>query len=217
MLGLQLAAAPVPLRDFVMVHWVDDLISTIGDHPSCMTGHFHSAGDAVLPVSISSWEIECCAPAPEVGGIAGWRLTLQPPAPEPEFNCTVGWTVTGWAAEGSRVHCLLLRRGDLTAAWPDAPELADGVHQITGQLVGSRHGGSDFDGVPPTQALVRRVRLVSRQVTLVDRKFDNIAGTTKFTDVQKSPKWFTLPSLADGGSGVCQSGVLIDLAVRRAT
>jgi hypothetical protein len=156
---------------------------------------------ADLPVVVSAWEIECCAPPPVVGERTSWRLALEPVAtPDPQSSDRVPgsvtrllWQVELWpvAGEGRALY-----RNGVAAYYykpndPKAAQLPLGRHMVQGVLLGTRHGGTIHDLFPTVSAAVRRIQVISCEFRQQERTATPIAGSTRLVDVQQSPKWFT--------------------------
>ena len=154
-----------------------------------------------LPVVVSAWEIECCAPPAVVGERTSWRLALEPVAtPDltsldrvPGSVTRLLWQVAPWPAAGD--GRALYRHGVATYCYepndPKAAQLPPGRQMVRGVLFGTRHGGSVHDLFPTVSAIVSRIQVISCEFRQQERAATPIPGSTKLVDVQQSPKWFT--------------------------
>ena len=173
---------------------------------------------AELSVFIDSWEIECCAPPPVVGGTTAWRLNFQQVAsPDPESDQRIPgwvtdklWQVETWPAN-TPPHAVY-RNGVAAYCYeldgPDVAALPLGRHVLRGALFGTRHPGTDYDVFPTVSATVARIQVVSREVRYQDQRATAVPDSTRLVDVRQSPKWFarrapgpviTVPTDASGG------------------
>lgn len=163
---------------------------------------------ADLPVVISSWEIECCAPPPVVGEFTTWRLIFEPVAtPDPRSwdrvpgsVSALQWQVEPWSTDGESTdgdRRALYRNGvaafyrplDSTADLTNAPLL--GRHLLRGEVSGTKHGGFVDDGFPTVTARVSRIQVISVEFRVHGQNLTQAPGSTRLTEVQQSPKWFT--------------------------
>ncbi|MFI6429638.1 DUF6578 domain-containing protein [Rhodococcus oryzae] len=165
-------------------------------------------GVDVIDVYIAAWEIECCAPQPEVGREATWVLAYTADDTEPEvFRRPVRW---------DRIS-RKLSAGGVSAYWRDAPDdLSDHPTGLRGRLWGTVHGADVPDGFDSTAGSVMGVYLLDELYRENEiGAWCPLPGTAVRTSVSKSPGWF-------GGSGTfvsgmdCrkQTGVVMELAVR---
>ena len=161
---------------------------------------------ADLPVSVSSWEIECCGPLPTVGGPASWRLIFSPVAtPDlesldrvPGSVSELEWLVEPWPDGGDDARALY--RNGFAAYFYRPMDSSPGQRahlpppgrqMLRGVVFGTRHGGSDYDLFPTVAATVHRIQVVSCEYRLQDdRTLVPVVGTTALREVQQSPKWF---------------------------
>ena len=172
------------------------------------------APNSVVLVQIDAWEIECCAPPPAVGELTEWRLYFMAAGPDPALNFTADWTASPWPPDAPDQLGIVLRCGQLTVLWADPPEPITGLQRLTGQVYGTRHGGTDTDLFPMTAAVVRRVRVVRHMVQDVDRVISPVPGSLTLADVPVSPRWFHRGRKgATGEPTWSQDGVLLDLAM----
>lgn len=136
--------------------------------------------------------------------------------PDPGLNFTADWTASPWPANAPDQLGVVLRCGQITVLWTDPPRSMTGPQQLTGQVSGTRHGGTDTDLFPTTTALVRRVRTIRHLVQEKDRVISPVPGSLTLTDVQTSPKWFHQGRRAAAADPPwSQDGVLIDLATNQ--
>lgn len=157
---------------------------------------------ADLPVFISSWEIECCAPPPIVGESTLWSLIFEPVAtPDPQSLARVPgsvtelqWQVEPWSTDDD--IRALYRNGVAAYYRPignidpiTTPPL--GRHLVRGTVSGTKHGGFVDDSFPTVSATVSRIQVVSCEFRLHNQEATPIPGSTRLKDVQQSPKWFT--------------------------
>ncbi|MFC7448711.1 DUF6578 domain-containing protein [Rhodococcus daqingensis] len=165
-------------------------------------------GVDVIDVYIAAWEIECCAPPPEVGCEATWALAFAADDAEPEiFHRPVRWDRTSGK----------LSAGGVSAYWRDAPDdLSDRPTGLRGRLWGTVHGADVPDDFDSTTGSILGVYLLEELYREDEGgAWRPIPGTAVRTSIPKSPGWF-------GGSGEfvsgmdCrkQTGVVMELAVR---
>lgn len=119
-------------------------------------------------------------------------------------------TASAHPAHPRRGHGVLVR-GQPDAARP-------GTVSLRGYLSGTAHGIAPED-FPSTTGTVHRIRLLTQHYTRVDeRGWLPVPGTITMSEVQRSPRWFTdhpRQPPTDGTPWVVETGVLLDLAVRR--
>jgi hypothetical protein len=181
------------------------------------------AGEAVLPIWIESWEIECCAAPPVVGESTTWWLFLVPAGGsslEPEFEQTWSGTARPLFPTGSpeSFGAVLAIDGAAVFCHPDQlaeGTLAEGPCELRGHLAGTWHGGSVPEAVGRTTGLVRRVRVASQLFTRRgDGPRESMPGTPTLTDRHRSPRSFERALLRPGdGPRRQETGVLLDLAI----
>jgi hypothetical protein len=161
----------------------------------------------IIEVSISDWEIECCAPPPVVGAASTWRLEFV--TGDDGLAHEDVWTAT------HEDRAVLLSRDGITAAWstgagsPPPP----GVHRLRGLLIGTVHGGTLPDDLPAVTGRVERIRLVSHEIAPdpdEPRALHYVVASRTLRDVRESPRWFHLGPVVPGRQ---DTGLVIDLAV----
>lgn len=162
----------------------------------------------VIEIMIDDWEIECCAPPPEVGAEASWTLGFLAGPDELAHEAT-------WTVRRHEDGTVTVERGTVRAAWSaEATPPPPGEHPLLGHLSGTVHGGGFVpETLAPVAGRVRRVRVVSREVAWdpdEERMLRDVPGTTVLRDVRQSPRWFRA---GPSGPGRHDVGVLIDLAV----
>jgi len=145
---------------------------------------------ADLPVVVSAWEIECCAPPPVVGERTSWRLALEPVAkPDLESLDRVPgpvtrllWQVAPWPVGGDG---RALYRNGAAAYWyepndPKAGQLPLGRQMVRGVLFGTRHSGFVHDLFPTVSATVSRIQVISCEFRQQERAATPIPGSTRW-------------------------------------
>jgi hypothetical protein len=160
-----------------------------------------------IEVSISDWEIECCAPPPVVGALSTWWLEFVVGDDALAHEDT--WTVT------HQDRAVLLERNGIHAAWSDpVGPPPPGAHRLRGSLTGTVHGGTIPEGLPAVTGRVERIRLVSHEIArdpAEPRALHYVATSRSLRDVRESPRRFHLGPV---GPGRQDTGLVVDLAVR---
>lgn len=187
------------------------------------------ASDDAVIVSISSWEIECCAPPPAVGEMTSWSLQLFPTVESephwlPPANTSLEWQVEAWPnLDGP--HRMLSRGGIvalLAAEQPDTPwvrrpfQLPDpGRRRVQGVLQAGRHGGRGqvWAAFPSTTALVGSVRVITVTGWEPDENGNRCPapGAYFLTSCARSPVSFAHLGGSHDGSVGEQTGLLVRL------
>jgi hypothetical protein len=165
-----------------------------------------------IEVFVSSWEIECCAPAPVVGEPTRWVLTFIDPSDIwPELDCDRAWRVE------RRDHSTWLTDGPVSARWSEhnGPPPEPGHTTVRGSLYGGVH-----DEGPRITGTVQRIRFATSNYRLVQpRRLEPVPGTLALTDVPEAPRslFFNFDSEgrrnAHGDDEPKSLGVLLDLTV----
>lgn len=170
-----------------------------------------SAGEHV-EVFVSSWEIECCAPAPVVGEPTSWVLTFVDLSdPWPELDGHRGWRVH------RRDRATWLTDGAVSVRWSDhnGPPPEPGDRTVRGSVMGGIH-----EEGPKVTGTVQRIRFATSHYRLVEqRALEPVPGTLVLTDVPEAPRslFFDFDATAGarttGTDGPRSVGVLLDLTV----
>lgn len=175
------------------------------------------AGVRTVEVFVASWEIECCAPPPEVGSLSTWTLEFvsADQYPSPDLDHESIWWATPWPPDTAPLVATQLSDGPVTACWSRI-DVEVGAVGLRGRLSGTVHVVPG--GFPRTTGRVNRLQAVTQQYIWVATEWcwTPVPSTITLTDIQHSPRWFTdyLPaSPVDGDTRVSQTGVLLDLAV----
>jgi hypothetical protein len=134
-----------------------------------------------IEVFVSSWEIECCAPAPVVGESASWVLTFIGPSDVwPELDRDRPWQVE------HRDGATWLSDGPVSARWNEysGPPPQPGHTRVRGSLAGGIH-----EEGPRTTGTVQRVRFATCTYRPVEpRRLEPVPGTLAFTDVPEADR-----------------------------
>ena len=160
---------------------------------------------ADLPVSISSWEIECCGPLPRVGQPSTWRLTFMPvDAADMDPQQFVSGLITElqWQVEplpdgtyGRALHrngfAVYFIHSDWASGGQNWPLPAIGRQSLRGSIFGTRHGGAEHDSFNSVTATVGRVQVISWDHRAKERGLVRLPGSIQLRDVPQSPQWFT--------------------------
>ena len=174
------------------------------------------AGFHTVEVFVASWEIECCAPPPEVGALSTWVLEFisADQYPNPDLDHENTWRAAPWPPMPCPPEMTRLSDGPIAACWSRS-DIDVGAMRLRGRLSGTVHVVPS--GFPRTTGRVDRLRMVTQQYAFVaaERCWTPVPGTMTFTDIPHSPRWFDHPAAppVDGGTRICQTGVLLDLAV----
>lgn len=175
----------------------------------------------LLPVFVSSWQIECCGERFAVDQMVRWQLL---------FTEAGGWgdeppehevTVTGQAepfvwelGEQDRAD-VRLRVGAAVLYW-SAPEELVGAVTAIGTVHEDHHAGVPED-FPATMGRVRRIRVESRDFTEVlprSREWVCAGPSASYRDVSTSPTRFDdLTATGDAVRRRSETGLLVDLEV----
>ena len=172
----------------------------------------------LLPVSVESWQIECCWEPFRIGEHVHWRLMFVEqgrfaPEPEQQVELTAHAEPFSWADGKYGRADIRLSMGVAVLYW-SAPEFAAGAVTLLGSVWEDHHAGVPED-FPVTAAVIRRLRVESheyREDPPHSGGWVRVGFTASYRDVGVSPKWFA--NLArDIGPARATTGVLVDLEV----
>jgi hypothetical protein len=165
-----------------------------------------------IEVLVSSWEIECCAPAPVVGEPASWALTFIGPSDTwPELDRDRAWQVE------HRDGATWLTDGPVSARWSEysGPPPHPGHTRVRGSLSGGIH-----EEGPRTTGTVQRIRFATCTYRLVEpRRLEPVPGTLALTDVLEADRSLffdfdrDVPLSGRDADRPMSVGVLLDITV----
>jgi hypothetical protein len=173
--------------------------------------------NVLLPVSVSSWQIECCGEPSAVDQMVRWQLLFTEAGrwpgvpPEHEVTLTGRAEPFGWEFGEQDRTDVRLRVGAAVLYW-SAPEELAGAVTATGTVHEDHHAGVPED-FPATTGRVRRIRVESRDFTEERwREWVYAGPSASYRDVSTSPTRFD-DLTGDAVRRRSETGVLVDLEV----
>jgi len=172
----------------------------------------------LLPVSVESWQIECCWEPFRIGEHVHWRLMFVEqgrfePEPEQQVELTAHAEPFSWEdGEQDRAGIRLCTAAAVLYWSP--PEPITGAVTVVGSVWEDHHAGVPED-FPVTAAVIRRLRVETREYTEDPPHsggWVRVGSTASYRDVSMSPKRFA-GRAADIGPACAETGVLADLEI----
>jgi len=173
----------------------------------------------LLPVFVSSWQMECCGTPFKLGEHLQWRLRFVEAGRSDSGPVEHHVELTAHAEPFSRDLGEVgrtdtrLTAGAAVLYWSAAGAVAGAVI-LTGGVHEDHHAGVPED-FPVTTGMVRRIRVETRDYRedpAQSRTWVKAHSRATYRDVSMSPTWFAdVPG--DAGQTRAETGVLVDLEV----
>ena len=172
----------------------------------------------LVPVSVDSWQIECCLEPFSIGELVTWGLLFDeaPSATSSSPSNDVSdieaaASATSLDAVEGYPYPVSLTRGGLRLFWA-APRPVHGQVHLTGTIREDHHVDLPT-GHPRTAGTVRRIRVVTRDHRQADSgTWVPTSDPPRYRDVSTCPRRFSWPD-HDTPVLALQTGVLVDLDV----
>jgi hypothetical protein len=167
------------------------------------------------PVLVQDWQQECCGRPFSVGDRVSWTLVVMSDAAETWLptDAVTSISLTSTRDVAGKDPLSVVRTGDgVVAAYGERVSVGERV-VVRGAFMEEHHGGVP-DDLPPTHAVVRRIRLLRQLFRNVrGREWAPVAGAIDARDIDTAPVHFAGFGDEPQAPQHLETGVLVDIAV----